>query len=158
MTTLGQSCKRVLRNSPSIKIHNFLNKKTHVESRFIKASGGQPLDYHKGASSELCQFRVCNPIWNCSTTLSLLLMCFKFRQVCFRYTWTLANRGIKSFKTYTVIFRTNLQIAYCWPRALECKWLGPLHKKWSFLLRISPVNVTKSAVSYVFSHIYWRNP
>lgn len=57
MTTLGQSCKRVLRNSPSIKIRHFLNKKTHVESRFIKASGGQPLDYHKGASSELCQFR-----------------------------------------------------------------------------------------------------
>ena len=155
MTTLGQSCKRVLRNSPSIKIHNFLNKKTHVESRFIKASGGQPLDYHKGASSELCQFRVCNPIWNCSTT-SLLLMCFKFRQIYIRYTWTLYLKKLQDL--CTVISRTNLQIAYCWPRALKCKWLGPLNKKRSFLLRISPVNVTKSAVSYVFSHIYWRNP
>ena len=33
-----------------------------------------------------------------------------------------------------------------------------LHTKWSFPLRISPVNVTKSAVSCEFGHIYWRNP
>ena len=33
-----------------------------------------------------------------------------------------------------------------------------LHKKWSFLLRISSVNVAKSAVSYGFGHIYWKNP
>ena len=32
-----------------------------------------------------------------------------------------------------------------------------LHKKWSFPLRISPVNVTKSAVSCGFGHIYRRN-
>ena len=30
-------------------------------------------------------------------------------------------------------------------------------KKWSFPLRISSVNVTKSAVSCGFGHIYWRN-
>ena len=33
-----------------------------------------------------------------------------------------------------------------------------LHKKLSFPLRISSVNVIKSAVSYGFGHIYWRNP
>ena len=33
-----------------------------------------------------------------------------------------------------------------------------LHEKWSFLLRISSVNVTKLAVSCGFGHIYWRNP
>ena len=33
-----------------------------------------------------------------------------------------------------------------------------LHKKWSFPLSISSVNVTKSAVFYGFGHIYWRNP
>ena len=31
------------------------------------------------------------------------------------------------------------------------------HKKWSFSLRISSVNVIKSAVSCKFGHIYWRN-
>ena len=36
--------------------------------------------------------------------------------------------------------------------------LLPLHKKWSFPLRISSVNVTKSAVFCGFGHIYWRNP
>ena len=33
-----------------------------------------------------------------------------------------------------------------------------LHKKWSFPLRISSINVTKSAVSCGFGYIYWRNP
>ena len=33
-----------------------------------------------------------------------------------------------------------------------------LHKKWSFLLRISSLNVTISAVSYGFGHICWRHP
>ena len=33
-----------------------------------------------------------------------------------------------------------------------------LHKKWNFPLRISLVNVTKSAVSCGFGHIYQRNP
>ena len=32
-----------------------------------------------------------------------------------------------------------------------------LHKKWNFPLAISSVNVTKSAVSCGFGHIYWRN-
>ena len=33
-----------------------------------------------------------------------------------------------------------------------------LHKKLSFALRISSVNVTKSAGNCGFGHIYWRNP
>ena len=33
-----------------------------------------------------------------------------------------------------------------------------LHKKWSFSLKISSVNVTKSAVFFEFGQIYWRNP
>ena len=33
----------------------------------------------------------------------------------------------------------------------------PLHKKWSFPLRISSVNVTKSAGNCGFDHIYWKN-
>ena len=34
----------------------------------------------------------------------------------------------------------------------------PLHKKWSFPLRISSVNLNKSAGNCKFAHIYWRNP
>ena len=33
-----------------------------------------------------------------------------------------------------------------------------LYKKWSFPLRISSVNVTKSAGNCGFGHIYCRNP
>ena len=33
-----------------------------------------------------------------------------------------------------------------------------LHKKWSLLLRIFSVNVTKSAGNCGFGDIYWRNP
>ena len=36
--------------------------------------------------------------------------------------------------------------------------LLPLHKKWSFLLEISRLNMTKSSVSCGFGHIYRRNP
>ena len=36
-------------------------------------------------------------------------------------------------------------------------FIGSLHKKLSFPLRISSVNVTISAVSCGFGHIYWRN-
>ena len=32
-----------------------------------------------------------------------------------------------------------------------------LHKNWSFPLRLSSVNVTKSARNCGFNHIYWRN-
>ena len=40
---------------------------------------------------------------------------------------------------------------------LKQRW-KPLHKKWSFPLKISSVNVTKYAVTCGFGHIYWRNP
>ena len=33
-----------------------------------------------------------------------------------------------------------------------------LYKKWSFPLRISSVNLTKSAGNCGFGHIYWKNP
>ena len=36
--------------------------------------------------------------------------------------------------------------------------LLPLHKKWNFPLRISSLNMTKSAGKCGFDHIYWRNP
>ena len=36
-------------------------------------------------------------------------------------------------------------------------WIS-LHKKWSFTLRISAVNVTKSAENCGFGPNYWRNP
>ena len=38
------------------------------------------------------------------------------------------------------------------------KLMLPLHKEWSFPLRTSSENVTKSADSCGFGHIYWRNP
>ena len=35
--------------------------------------------------------------------------------------------------------------------------IWPLHKKWSFPLRISPVNVTKSTGNCGFGHTCWKN-
>ena len=51
----------------------------------------------------------------------------------------------------------TMQINYQWLSLLHSQWLS-IHKKWSFPLRISSVNVTKSAVSCGFGHICWRNP
>ena len=46
----------------------------------------------------------------------------------------------------------------CWNICLEIIMFFSLHKKWSFLLRISSVNATKSAGNCGFGHVYWRNP
>ena len=40
----------------------------------------------------------------------------------------------------------------------SCFVFYTLHKKWSFPLRISSVNVTKYAENSEFGHIHWRNP
>ena len=51
-------------------------------------------------------------------------------------------------------------LAHWWWEVLflkEAVLSRPLHKKWSFPLWISSVNVTKSAVFCRFGHIYWRN-
>ena len=41
---------------------------------------------------------------------------------------------------------------------LSIQITGRITAQWSFPLRISSVNVAKSAVSCGFGHIYWRNP
>ena len=55
---------------------------------------------------------------------------------------------------------------FCWNLFTETKkiwfWVAAgenlsLHEKWSFPLRVSSVNVTKSIVSCGFGHIYWSN-
>ena len=46
---------------------------------------------------------------------------------------------------------------YYLAKMLMCYGLS-LHKKWSFPLRISSVNMTKSTGDCGFGHIYWRNP
>ena len=53
------------------------------------------------------------------------------------------SSGLLSFKEFLPFFR---------------HWRVTLHKKWSLPLRISPVNVTKSAGKCGFGHIYWGNP
>ena len=51
---------------------------------------------------------------------------------------------------FTIVHKNTALIYYC-----QC---NGLHKKWSFPLRVSSVNVTKSTVSSRFGHIYRRNP
>ena len=43
-------------------------------------------------------------------------------------------------------------------RFISCVTSIALHKKWNFPLKISSVNVTKSAAFCGFGHIYGRNP
>ena len=44
-----------------------------------------------------------------------------------------------------------------WIRFLRPSNVVSLHKKWSFPLRISSINVTKSTGNCEFGQIYWRN-
>ena len=65
--------------------------------------------------------------------------------------------GLRKFYWFYLFMRLLwiiLQYAEARHFSLEDK---TLHKKWSFPLLISSVNVTKSAVSCGFGHIYWRN-
>ena len=55
------------------------------------------------------------------------------------------------YKVNTIFFPRFFEFKKSWVFFL------PLHKKWSFSLRISSVNVTKSAVFCGFGHIYLRN-
>ena len=56
-----------------------------------------------------------------------------------------------------VLLRMNHLLSYIFMKYSKLVPL-PLHKKWSFPLRISSVNATKSVVSCGFCHSYWRNP
>ena len=49
----------------------------------------------------------------------------------------------------------SASLEYC---GINFSWLQITAQIRSFRLRISSVNVTKSAVNYGFVHIYWRNP
>ena len=74
-----------------------------------------------------------------------------------------------SFDEDLFAFKKSKQSVWCFMKYYPSKnsviWLTvwvclitSLHKKWSFPLRISSVNVTKSAFSCGFGLIYWRNP
>ena len=62
---------------------------------------------------------------------------------------------IKSFKHEPV--STIVSLSQYVVHQIKSKPISPLHQKWSFPLGISSVNVTKSADSSRFGHIYWRN-
>ena len=51
----------------------------------------------------------------------------------------------------------RIKASFLWESPLKIL-KNTLHKKWSFALRISSVNVTKSAGNSGFGQIYWRNP
>ena len=65
--------------------------------------------------------------------------------------WWIKRVTLKILSSYR-----NWIIVFLW------KWTGwfsfTLYKKWSFLLRVSSVNVTKSAGNFGFGHIYWGKP
>ena len=87
--------------------------------------------------------------------------------------WQLSNFSNKEpyggFRSNLACFRTYLKyFKYCKSKKVIkiqlslyyqiLIWLSPNRtKKWSFPLRISSVNVTKSAWNCGFGHIYWRN-
>ena len=64
----------------------------------------------------------------------------------------------KMFNNNHPVFQYNETISIIRGVARAEKKDYTLHKKWSFPLRISSVNVTKSAGNCEFGHIYWRNP
>ena len=69
-----------------------------------------------------------------------------------RFNWSIHDVFVRNYQSLTFFTKGSiLDMGLNTP-------LLTLHKKWSFPLRISPVNVTWSAVNCGFGHIYWRNP
>ena len=69
-----------------------------------------------------------------------------------RYLSFESKEGISFINSLHLKFRSS----HCLSIIRRLKQLLTLNRKWSFPLRISSVNVTKSAVSCWFGHIYWR--
>ena len=70
------------------------------------------------------------------------------------------ERKILIWWFYYFFFLLLLELVTCnmWFCNLHLPFVGSsLHNKWSFPLRITPVNVTKFAVFCGFGHIYWIN-
>ena len=66
---------------------------------------------------------------------------------------------IKELITFiNAVFYTILLLYLTSMLHFSCSLLLSLHRKWRFLLKISSVNVTKSAGNCRFSRIYWKNP
>ena len=103
--------------------------------------------------------------WN-----SLYLICCCLCCYCFHAIYQIFHQKLRDFFPWNTVFvidteaqsRFLLMDSLIFVRLSSSKFitllLVSLHKKWSFSLRISSVNVTKSAVFYGFGHIYWWNP
>ena len=66
--------------------------------------------------------------------------------------------AIEEIKTCAINLSFNkVSRIECLQAVFEYIW-NSLHKKWSFPLRVSSVNVTKSAVSCLLGHTHWKNP
>ena len=65
-----------------------------------------------------------------------------------------------SYSQYSeFLWKTDQPItSQCYISVPPCGFWITTHKKWSFPWRISSENVTRSAVSCGFGHIYWKNP
>ena len=81
------------------------------------------------------------------------------------YCWWIDTKKSREYKLYNNIgefqqWNEEGHFGYMYWNCSINNWSGcfSLHKKWSFALRISSVNVPKSARNCGFGHIYWRNP
>ena len=81
----------------------------------------------------------------------------KFEHISRCYSVSIVNFEYVNPKRW--LFSQESSIKDAWQGHTYSSWQKlTMHKKWSFPLRISSVNVTKSAGICGFGHIYWRNP
>ena len=84
-------------------------------------------------------------------------------QLWYDYSWYIINNFLTLWYTHCHWCLFNFEALRCgtyWRAELKKEislFKTALQKKWSFPLGISSVDVTKSAVSSGFGHIYWRN-
>ena len=121
-----------------------LNRESPYSVRIRENADQNNSEYRHFSRSVVCLFFLI-----CSLTVLLLKIVSLFTLF----------KIVGSFRTSIAKLIGNITVnvkVWRYSEKLPCKSL--LHKKWSFPLRISLVNVTKSARNCGFGHTCWRKP
>ena len=154
-----------------------LNKQNVIRNVREKIFGFRPFDI--AAVSDYMQHENCNPMLTVKGVFTVSVdkriaedkQCLKKIELaickyCYRLPPSFTRNSNKICGSFVIKSRITCNssenitifIILDWSKNKRIIEISTLHKKWSSPLRISSVNVTKSAGNCGFSHIYWRNP
>ena len=142
----------------SWKFHEFHRKTYVLDSLFSKAAGLQACNFTKKRLQKRCfpvkfaKFLRTRILKDICKRLVLGSRLQQFRL------WAIKWSLCLIFKEFSFLAILTILSSHAFPNEGNSYYVSvTLFKKWRFPLKISSINVTKSAVTWGFGHIYWRN-